>query len=721
MNKKQKIIISVVGISIVLLTLLGITYAYFLTRIQGNTNDKSISVTTADLKLTYSDGNGDITATNILPGETIDTKTFTITSESNIETSYGVYLEDIVNTFSRKEDIKYSLTCTSNVEDSICNGTNGSFPSENGKLISNNIQPNETQSYTFEVKYLETGTDQSVDMNKEISGKIQIYSLSDVVSLNGTINNAEDGDYVIVNSNNAKRSEIVDNKFKVVGLTAEDHTISLYNKQDQLKGTSSFTIKKGTTSKIDNKTFIITNNTSNLYVTLNANDTSNIILNSIDNSYYGNTNSLTYNIINNSKNNSNGTSFVENTISSPGIPSSNTVFVEKKWSQANGTFVTDNGSKTVMYGTSYSFDPKTGKFEIKNIKTAKLSSIKLTDSRIYFALPILESGNTTKTSNLTNVYFLTKSWNGAMYSEQQIEDEKELSSVNDSYGESYYYRGNVLDNYVNFAGKCWKIVRIEGDGSTKLILEDKNYECNSSSYTGDFVYNSGMYGTFESNGKINFLNQTEDTYMINIFKNFQTKLDSSIKSKYGSSESLSTKLRKYNLCIDTSLYSDRAGTMPLSQNQIVEYINSNTEMFFGTFKRLYGQKTYGNTSLTPSLVCDSSVISTYSDNTDIYIGTITADEAVYAGNEVNVKNANTYLYNTYYKSQTSKYWMTLSPTLYRNNKLATFSFYYTGLFSGVSPANSSSGVLGVRPTIILNKDTEIASGDGTISNPYVIS
>ena len=56
MNRKQKIIVSVVGITIVLLTLLGLTYAYFLTRIQGNTNEKSISVTTADLKLVYDDG-----------------------------------------------------------------------------------------------------------------------------------------------------------------------------------------------------------------------------------------------------------------------------------------------------------------------------------------------------------------------------------------------------------------------------------------------------------------------------------------------------------------------------------------------------------------------------------------------------------------------------------------------------------------------------------------
>ena len=48
MNKRNKIIISITGIVVVLLALLGLTYAYYLTRIEGNTNTNSISVTTAN-------------------------------------------------------------------------------------------------------------------------------------------------------------------------------------------------------------------------------------------------------------------------------------------------------------------------------------------------------------------------------------------------------------------------------------------------------------------------------------------------------------------------------------------------------------------------------------------------------------------------------------------------------------------------------------------------
>ena len=56
--------------------------------------------------------------------------------------------------------------------------------------------------------------------------------------------------------------------------------------------------------------------------------------------------------------------------------------------------------------------------------------------------------------------------------------ESVISTIQDEYGTSYYYRGAVKNNYVNFNEMCWRIVRIEGDGSVKLLLEDRYVECN---------------------------------------------------------------------------------------------------------------------------------------------------------------------------------------------------------------------------------------------------
>ena len=62
MSKRQKIIVSITGIFLVLLILVGLTYAYFLTKITGNTNTKSISVSTANLVLEYGEN------TNVVQG-----------------------------------------------------------------------------------------------------------------------------------------------------------------------------------------------------------------------------------------------------------------------------------------------------------------------------------------------------------------------------------------------------------------------------------------------------------------------------------------------------------------------------------------------------------------------------------------------------------------------------------------------------------------------------
>ena len=94
MNRRQKIIVSITGIFIVLLALVGLTYAYFLTRITGNKNEKSISVTTANLELVYGDGNGSLEPYGtITPGDPIkflNTKG-TETTNDDEEMIYGLY------------------------------------------------------------------------------------------------------------------------------------------------------------------------------------------------------------------------------------------------------------------------------------------------------------------------------------------------------------------------------------------------------------------------------------------------------------------------------------------------------------------------------------------------------------------------------------------------------------------------------------------------------
>ena len=69
-----------------------------------------------------------------------------------------------------------------------------------------------------------------------------------------------------------------------------------------------------------------------------------------------------------------------------------------------------------------------------------------------------------------------------------------LCKAKDAYGDSYYYRGNVTNNYVIFAGYYWRIVRINGDGTVRVIYDGtsahKNGEGSNDRHIGESVFNS---------------------------------------------------------------------------------------------------------------------------------------------------------------------------------------------------------------------------------------
>ena len=275
MNKKQKIIVSVVGITIVLLALLGLTYAYFLTRIQGNTNDKSISVTTANLELIYKDESPNIEVDALMPGTKIGTKSFSVTSKSNVDVLYGVFIEDLVYNFEYPT-ITYTLTCT-NSDGTTCNGVSDdtSFPLTNDLLVSNNIRPEEVQTYELTLFYGDNGLDQSNDMNKEFSGKIQIYDLNNTVDIKGKVRGYNAGDYVKVSSSDPKISLI--NKYgeyKVVGVKAENHEITLFKKENDTykEYQNNFVIEQSNNEEIADNIYNVTNDTRLLVMDINETD-----------------------------------------------------------------------------------------------------------------------------------------------------------------------------------------------------------------------------------------------------------------------------------------------------------------------------------------------------------------------------------------------------------------------------------------------------------------
>lgn len=193
-NVKKRIITSMLAILLLILTLLGITYAYFIAKVKGNPNDESISVKAGFLELTYEDGNGILNiGDNLVPGskvnfktsddEKVDYKTFTVTNTgTRTVESYEVILENVINELDFYEDLTYDLSCESYInygtideeKKGNCNNSNGVFPKTDGVINSNSIDTGVTHFYKLTMFYKETHKDQSNDMKKNISAKINI-------------------------------------------------------------------------------------------------------------------------------------------------------------------------------------------------------------------------------------------------------------------------------------------------------------------------------------------------------------------------------------------------------------------------------------------------------------------------------------------------------------------------------------------------------------------
>lgn len=180
-NMKMVLIITF----LVFLTIIGLTYAYFLANISSNTQPDSVTVSAGKIELTYYDGNGEIVVDNLMPGEIIETKTFSVKNTgTDYISDYDIYLDTVVNDLEYKSDLKYTLTCKEYDEDDNyiddCVGNSGTFPSVDTKLTTNAIDIKKIHKYELTVTYEETYEDQSEDMDKTVKGRIGVVDNSTI-------------------------------------------------------------------------------------------------------------------------------------------------------------------------------------------------------------------------------------------------------------------------------------------------------------------------------------------------------------------------------------------------------------------------------------------------------------------------------------------------------------------------------------------------------------
>ena len=301
-------------------------------------------------------------------------------------------------------------------------------------------------------------------------------------------------------------------------------------------------------------------------------------------------------------------------------------------------------------------------------------------------------------------------------------DEALLASAEDDYGTSYYFRGAVTNNYVEFANKCWRIVRVSGDGSVKLILHNDNTTkvanpCdaanNSASaafarysgttYTSAFNKNSSdnayvgfKYGTASAS---TYADTHANTNNSTILTNLETWYTNNLKT-YADTIADTVWCNDKTNVTDTSY--DPWGWTPNG------YGYGKNVTYYGATQRLIS--TNGRTGGTgPSLKCNSGLSKINSK-----VGLITADELAYAGYAAALKNTTTYLQ----ENATDTDWLSLSPSVF----FSVYAFVWSvNGGSGDFGNYSVNGDGGVRPAISLIISTTISGGTGTSEDPYVVN
>ena len=185
-SKSNKIKIIVVTALIFLVSIAGISYAYFTIQITGNDTASSMRLRTANMQLVYNDVQI-ISGEYATPGWT-DTKTLTVTNTGNVEAKYNIIWRDLINEVTKGE-LVISATCSASSGScsAISETAVPTYTTEThnvGVTLGISIAPGVTHTYTLTATFKETGSNQNYNQNKYFNGTLNIEEYS--LKRNGT-------------------------------------------------------------------------------------------------------------------------------------------------------------------------------------------------------------------------------------------------------------------------------------------------------------------------------------------------------------------------------------------------------------------------------------------------------------------------------------------------------------------------------------------------------
>jgi len=194
------------------------------------------------------------------------------------------------------------------------------------------------------------------------------------------------------------------------------------------------------------------------------------------------------------------------------------------YGQSGRSSSTTTNNSTTLYRISkdVTFDSTTGYYTIENYtsidKISDLSTI--TSSNSYYTC------NHSTTTSCTTLYEMVgATFNGTTYSFTEYTHSSSVSgydtttpgtgmyATTDYDGNySYYFRGTGLANYVHFANKYWRIIRVNGDGTVRMIYDGTSKHKDGESSDDRRVATNAFNTRYDDNARVGYMYGNADNY-----------------------------------------------------------------------------------------------------------------------------------------------------------------------------------------------------------------
>jgi len=671
MTRKKKTF-TILGVSITILSIIGISYAYwFLTHTQVGEN----KIATSCLSLSITNEKNDINLQKAYPisdeeGKNLIPYSFTITNTCDMFTSYTVSLEmlkdstmssEFLKTMVNKEEV-HNLS-TLETTDVVNTGSIESRILANGSLGSG-----DSVDYTLRV-WMDGDSTSTESMNKDFIGKVIVT--------------ARTSHYSPCEQGFCKLNEAI--------LANEYQTTSLESAKEKIQNKQTVDFTK-TAPIIEWQE----NHESTTIITTATMPHEDLVGNS-DPKY---TNLTRKNIL-------------------PRIGTSYTFDKETgKYTIGNPQYV-DPTTLNYNSNTNY-YICNAGFYTNANDLVQPYQNV-LNCTNIYKITGATSSDGTITGTNgtviKTKVYKIT----GYAYTQNELESDKSdkgLYQMLENNVPIYYYRGSVSNNYVKFGGYFWRIIRTNSDGSIRLLyagstpkatgnnlnmkLTDSTlgYTNSSTSSFNRMKNNPGYVGYMYGNTLGASYEQTNANETDSAIKKY---LDSWYKQNIVD-QNLEEYIADAGFCNDRSLAS--IINYPTNGNGV----QTDKTTYYAGYERYYKTK-------TPKLECNQNDFFTTSSSITgnkalIYpIGLITVDELMLSG------LADGYLNRLAYTYSSSHYW-TISPRHFGTESTTAHGFSSNA--DGYVRFEWITNGSGIRGSINLRSNVEITGGIGTANDPFII-